>query len=156
MFLPKTIEAGSGIVDEIEDAGYAAVEEAIIASGESDDYAKCFVRMLQLQGTGGSILKPSNIFQPESILVTLENDFKLANFICKNGPFFAVLIFLLGFFFIICLCCACCKCLQWMCCCCTDQKPIQIILQDSAKNFMRGQQSEDRVEMIGKGSLSYA
>jgi len=142
LVLPASIEARSALMGVAEDIAYVTLKAAIVNAGKSEYYASCFVRMLKLQGTTGSVLTLD--------FERLRDDFQLADSICSIDPIimFPVLIVI----FLITLCC-CCK----RCCGCADDtrhNQIQVIIPSRARNYMRGQKAEDEVEIIGKGSQS--
>ena len=115
---PNAVDAG--ITDTFEELGYSSMELAIIASGETPDFASCFAKMLRMTGATEDFLNVD--------VNRLKEKSQLADFICSNEPLVVVFTVVLFLIFVTCVCCCCCKCLKWMCCGKDQTNPIQFIV----------------------------
>lgn len=98
------ITAHAGILDSlVSDAAYAALKLAILASGESERYADCFIQMVKWSG---SLDESTN-------LSSFKDKFKFADFVCSyGGPWvvFGVSAAIIIALIILGCCCFCCCC----------------------------------------------
>jgi hypothetical protein len=99
-----TAHAGS-----IEDGAYLVLEKGIVASGKSEDQAKCIVIVLRVFGATEDVTDLRNLFEPSELAQKLKEKAEAAEYLCTYGiaSLFVVALVLL---FTCCLCCClCCK-----------------------------------------------
>lgn len=113
--LLAVVSVYAGFIDSIVESGaYLVIKEAIIETGESEDYADCMVEMLKKMGSTDDVMNLKNLLPPERLVNKLQDKFKFSQIICRlGGPYIVIgigaIIFLLT-------CCCCIKC-------CSSSKP---------------------------------
>jgi hypothetical protein len=99
-----TAHAGS-----VEDGAYLILEKSIIASGKSEDQAKCIVMVLQASGATRDVTDLRNLFQPSELAHKLKEKAKAADFLCTFGTAMIFVVALVLLFTCCLCCCLCCK-----------------------------------------------
>ena len=99
-----------GFIDEtIISISYKFVQDMIEASGESKEFAKCFVEMLKLTGSTSDVADLRNILNPSQLMEKLRTNFQISNFVCSIGGLEVLILIVLFFVFCGFLCKCCCR-----------------------------------------------